>query len=228
MGKYRVMIVEDDFRVADINKSVVEEVEMFQVVKIAKTASDALKYFNEEVPDLLVVDIYLPDFNGIELIRRIRKNDYPVDIILITAAHDPDTIENSMRYGVFDYIITPFDFSRFRQALENYHKYRQEIKSSGEYDQEKINKIISHNVIARSGGKRDLPKGITGFTMEKVRSGISDCLSSFAIEDVIERTRLSKITVRRYLEYMADTGVLEKTYRHRKKGRPTVIYTRKK
>ena len=225
MESFRVMIVEDDFRVADINKSVTEDVDGYKVVKIAKTASEALSFIENELPDLIIVDIYLPDLNGMELIKKIRNYEYPVDFILITAAHDASTIENSMRYGVFDYIIKPFAFSRFKEALENYKKYRLTISNSGEYDQDKINRIISHNSAA--SGSAEMPKGITMFTLEKIEEAVSSCFTSFTIEEVIQKMKLSKITVRRYLEYMSESGLLIKTYEHKKAGRPVIIYTKK-
>ena len=224
MVNYKVLIVEDDFMVADINKSVTEEVEGFEVVKIAKTAGDALSFIKKAGPDLAIVDIYLPDFSGIELIKKIRKNDYPVDVILLTAAHDSDTVENSMRYGAFDYIIKPYAFSRFKEALENYKIYKLNINSSKEYNQEKINNLIAHNSL--SSGRGNLPKGITLYTLEIIKTAVSECLTSFTIEDVIDKTKLSKITARRYLEYLTDAGFIRKTYEHKKTGRPAVIYTK--
>ncbi len=226
MDMFKVLIVEDDFRVADINKSVTESVEGFSVVGIAKTATEALEFIKSGTPDLAIVDIYLPDFSGMELIKKVRHNGYPVDMILITAAHDAATLENSMRYGVFDYIIKPFAFSRFREALSNYKIYHKRISGSGEYDQDEINGIMSHNM--REAGRNKLPKGITAFTMDKIVSAINENPVSFTIDDVVKRIKLSKITVRRYLEFMAEAGSLKKTFEYKKKGRPVVIYERKK
>lgn len=225
MENFNVLIVEDDFRVADINKSVTEAVEGFKVVKIAYTAGEAFSFISENSPDLIIVDIYLPDYNGIELIKKIRKHEYPVDIILITAAHDSETVENSMRYGVFDYIIKPFDFSRFKESLENYKSYKSSISSASDYDQNKINVFISHNTFSSVTG--DLPKGITTFTLDKIESAVNNIPDLFTIDDIMREINLSKITVRRYLEFLNEIGTLKKTYKHKKIGRPTILYSKK-
>jgi len=225
MNNYNVLIVEDDFRVADINKSIVERVDGFNVVGIAKTATEALSFIEKTLPDLLLVDIYLPDFNGMELIKKIRKTESPVDIILITAAIDSGTVENSMRYGVFDYIIKPFDISRFTESLNNYKKYRSSITNSTEYDQSKINDLISYK--KNDSEIEKLPKGITAFTLEKVTSALDESFSTFTIDDIILKVGLSKITVRRYLEFLFETGKLKKSYEYKKIGRPTTIYSKK-
>ena len=225
MKNFEVVIVEDDFRVADINRSVTEQVKGFKVVKIAYTAAEALSYVSEKCPDLMIIDIYLPDFNGIELIKKLRKKEYPVDFILITAAHDPETVENSMRYGVFDYIIKPFVFTRFKESLENYRRYNSSILSSEDCDQNKIDKFISHN--KNFSDIKELPKGITDFTLNKVNSAINNVPDSFTIDNIISEIDLSKITVRRYLEFLRETGVLKKTFKHKKIGRPTILYSKK-
>lgn len=224
MVDFKVLIVEDDFRVAEINKSITEDVEGFKVVKVSYTASDALSYIDSNLPDLIIVDIYLPDYSGIELIKKIRANEYPVDIILITAANDAGTIENSMRYGVFDYIMKPFAFSRFKEALENFKTYHSSLSNSSEYDQERINEFLSHNTMTAD---RDLlPKGITSFTLEIVESSVKRISSDFTMDDILEEMSLSKITVRRYLEFLIESGKLKKSYKHKKIGRPTIVYSK--
>lgn len=225
MKKYNVLIVEDDFRVADINKSVVEQVDGFHVVTIAKSATEAFSFISGNHLDLILVDIYLPDYSGIELLKKIRKNEIPVDVILITAAVDADTIENSMRYGVFDYIIKPFIFSRFIESLENYKEYHSSITGSVKYDQNIVNGLISHKQSNVSKGV--LPKGITQHTLLKISTAVNKAHKTFTIDDIILETDLSKITIRRYLGYLEESGQLKKSYEYKKIGRPSIIYSNK-
>jgi response regulator of citrate/malate metabolism len=109
----RVMIIEDDFMVAKVNAKMTDAVEGFKVVKIANSGNEALSYIEKNDVDLIILDIYLPDIPGIEILKSIRGNACPVDFVLITAAQDHETVENSIRYGVFDYIIKPFDVQKY-------------------------------------------------------------------------------------------------------------------
>ena len=224
MKNIKVMIVEDDFMVAEINKNVTEEVQGFIVVKIAKDASEALHYIDSNPLDLIILDIYLPDINGIELLKIIRKKEHPVDFILITAAHDSKTIEQSMRFGVFDYIIKPFDFSRYKNSLINYKKFNYSIKQNEDYSQDKLDQMIPHSNM--NNGKEDLPKGITNHTLGKIKSAVDSCGSAFIIDDIMEKLSFSRITVRRYLEFMVESSSMKKSCKYKKVGRPTIIYTK--
>ena len=224
MKNIRVMIVEDDFMVADINKNVTEDVQGFTVVKIAKDASDALHYIDSNPLDLIILDIYLPDIHGIELLKIIRKKEHPVDFILITAAHDSKTIEQSMRFGAFDYIIKPFDFSRYKKSLLNYKKFKYSIKQNENYSQGELDKLAPYS--NRNNGKEDLPKGITNHTLGKVKSAVDSCGTTFTIDDIMEKLSFSRITIRRYLEFMVENSSIDKSYEYKKVGRPTIIFSK--
>ncbi|WP_319559610.1 response regulator [Marispirochaeta sp.] len=223
MKSIKTMIVEDDFKVAEINKSFTEEVRSFVVEKIAKNAVEALSYLEKSSVDLIVLDIYLPDMHGTELLKIIRKKEFAADIILITAAHDAETVECSMRYGIFDYIVKPFAFSRFKDALEKYRDYKHSLNENRNYNQEKINEFVAYNQHSDSGNK--LPKGITQYTLDRIVEAVDSLNPSFSIEDVISRVSFSKITVRRYLEYLHEKGLISKSFEYQKVGRPLVVYS---
>ncbi|WP_319475581.1 response regulator [Marispirochaeta aestuarii] len=223
MKNIRTMIVEDDFKVAEINKEFAEEVNGFSVEKIAKDAAEALTYLENNPIDLIILDIYLPDMHGTELLKIVRKHEYAADIILITAAHDAETVECSMRYGIFDYIVKPFAFTRFRDALEQYRDYKDSLNENRHYNQEKINEFVAYNQHPDSMEK--LPKGITRYTLDRIIKALDSLHTSFTIEDVISRVSLSKITVRRYLEYLHERGLVSKDFEYRKVGRPLVVYS---
>jgi response regulator of citrate/malate metabolism len=223
MNSIRTMIVEDDFKVAEINKEFTEEVSGFIVEKIAKDAAEALVYLQDNPVDLVILDIYLPDMHGTELLKIVRKEEYAADIILITAAHDAETVECSMRYGIFDYIVKPFAFTRFKDALEKYRDYKESLHENRHYNQEKINEFVAYNQHSDSIDK--LPKGITRYTLDRIIEALASLHTSFTIEDVVNRVSLSKITVRRYLEYLHEKGLISKGLEYRKVGRPLVVYS---
>ncbi len=225
METIKVMIVEDDFMVARINRKFTEAVSGFEIVKVALNGQDACSFLKDGLVDLIILDVYLPDISGIELIKRIRAGDYPVDFILITAAHDHDTVANSIRFGVFDYIIKPFEFSRFEESLLRYRKLKSTIGTSAEFDQDKLNELL-----AGKASKEDpsaLPKGISRQTLRLVEDAVASLRSPFSLDDATRRLSFSRITARRYLDYLVDQGRLIKSFEYKKIGRPTLIYSRK-
>ncbi len=221
----KVMIVEDDFMVAKINAKMTEAVEGFKVVKIVNTGNEALSYLEKNNVDLIILDIYLPDIPGIEVLKNIRGKNYPVDFVLITAAQDHETVENSIRFGVFDYIIKPFDVQRYKKSLLNYKNMKSSIGAYRSFSQEKLDELTSYKAF----GKRvqQLPKGITRHTLSQMEDAINSFERSFTIDDVMKKLSFSKITSRRYLEFLCESGRLEKYFEYKKIGRPTLIYSRK-
>lgn len=226
MNSIRTVIIEDDFKVAEINKGFTEQVEGFEVVSLSRSAAEALSYLESNEAELLILDIYLPDMNGTELLKEVRKKEYPVDIIAITAAHDSRTIECSLRYGVFDFVIKPFAFDRYRDSLLKYRDYRESLVKKTEYDQQKVNELTSYQQDGTSS-EEVLPKGITRYTLDRIRSVVDSLHHVFTLEEVIGRISFSKITARRYLEYLCESGVLSKSFKYQKVGRPVVVYSKK-
>ena len=224
MDPIRVMIVEDDFMVAKINRDLTHQVSGFRVVKIAGTAKEAFEALKKEPVDLIVLDVYLPDRSGVELLKSFRRGGFPVDVVMITAAHDAPTLEESMRYGIFDYIIKPFSFDRYKACLVNYRKQKGVISHQKNLNQEKVDEVTGfRDVFTFRGG---LPKGIQEQTLQSVHEAIEKLGPCFSIDDLLRVLPLSRATNRRYLEFLTVTGDLEKSLAYRKVGRPTVLYSR--
>jgi response regulator of citrate/malate metabolism len=223
MEAIKVLIVEDDFMVAEINRSFTERVEGFRVVKVASTGKEALSFLEENPVDLVVLDVYLPDVHGIELLKALRKDEYPVDFILITAAHDSRAIEESMRFGIFDFIIKPFDAKRYEESLLGYKARRESLGSGVSLSQEAVDQALA--LQARQRPAAGTGKGINPRTMMKVEEAVSALGSGFGIDDISERLALSRITAHRYLECLVQAGRLEKEFEYKKVGRPTALYS---
>jgi response regulator of citrate/malate metabolism len=226
MDPIRVMIVEDDFMVARINRDLTHQISGFKVVNVASTAQEALDSLMQEPVDLIVLDVYLPDRTGVELLKTLRQEGHPVDVVMITAAHDAPTVEESIRYGIFDYIIKPFSFDRYKACLVNYRKQKAAISLQKILSQERVNEFTGFRDMAPSRG--GLPKGIKEQTLRRIEDAIGKMGRCFSIDDLLQVLPLSRATNRRYLEFLADTGVLEKSLAYRKIGRPTVQYTKTK
>lgn len=222
METIRVMIVEDDFMVADLNRQVVERTEGFSVVAVARNGQEALDAFARETIHLVILDVYLPDIQGLDLLKEARRRELKTDFILITAAHDARTVEESMRFGVYDYIIKPFDFARFVEALSEYRTRRSALAESGFLDQGKLDKVLEKKAAPRAPG--ELPKGIAPQTLEKVEAFLASAAAEVVPADLVAALRLSRITAHRYLEFLAETGRLRKELKYQKVGRPAVLY----
>lgn len=224
MDPIRVMIVEDDCMVAKINRDLTHQISGFKVVQVAGTAREAIEVLEKEPVDLIILDVYLPDRTGVELLKSFRHGDHPVDVVMITAAHDAPTVEECMRYGIFDYIIKPFPFDRYKACLMNYRKQRAAISCQKILNQERVNEFTGFREVSPSRG--GLPKGIQEQTLRRVEEAIGKLGPSFSIEELIEALPLSRATNRRYLEFLTDRGTLEKSFAYRKLGRPTVRYAK--
>ena len=133
----RTLIVDDDVRVADIHKGYVERVEGFSVAGVANRGTEALRKILEEAPDLVLLDIYLPDLGGLEVCRRLRAANNLVDVIAVTAARDLDTVKGAVGLGVAQYLVKPFTFATFRDKLERYAAYRKLAERTTEADQDR-------------------------------------------------------------------------------------------
>lgn len=224
MESIRVLIVEDDPMVANINRQFTEKIEPFKVVGICAAEGDAIARIKEMKPDLILLDLFLPSGNGLSLLKKIRKYSIPTDIILVTAAKDTATIQETLRYGAVDYLIKPFNFERMQQALLNYLNFRQLINGNSNISQDEFDQ---YNYPYEAGGMNtlsSLPKGVHFFTLKQLIKYLEMQINSLPCQQIADDLNLSKITAWRYLEYLADKGKVEVSLEYGAIGRPTKHY----
>lgn len=133
-----VLIVEDDPMVRELNKRYLSQVEGFQLKGIAASFQEALTFLREEHIDLILLDIYMPGRNGVELLTEIRRQNQAVDVIVISAASEMDVVQKTLRYGAVDYLIKPFEFERFQSALIDYKRKQQLYASNRNISQKEL------------------------------------------------------------------------------------------
>jgi two-component system, CitB family, response regulator MalR len=225
----RVLIVEDDPMVAEFNKRYLQEVKGFRLAGIVHTVKDAIEYLKRERVELILLDVYMPGANGLELLRFIREENIATDVILITAASDKEKIQTALRYGTVDYLIKPFEFERFNQALMQYQeKYHFFAKNSVVTQEDLDERILSMDSKQTGGALSSLPKGLTSSTLQAVMNVIQAKGSSpFSTDDIAESTYISRVSVRKYLKFLTDLGVLEESLTYGI-GRPVYFYQLKK
>lgn len=217
----RTFVIDDDFMSASIHRSYVERIAGFEVVGVAHTGAEALRGVTRVRPDLVLLDIYLPDMSGLEVIRRLRLEDEPVDVIAVTAAKDVKTLRAAMQGGVVHYIVKPFLFETFRDRLERYAALTQRLERIGEASQGDVDELFS---LLRVEGRTRLPKGISAPTLRLVVAAARELSVEVSSVDVAERAGISRGTARRYLEYLESLGSVELTLRYGATGRPEHLY----
>ncbi|SDI55221.1 response regulator [Natribacillus halophilus] len=226
---YKVLIVEDDFRVADINRQFVEKMQGFTAFGIAKTGEETMEQLNnsQTLPDLILLDVYIPDVEGLELLWTIRNHYHEVDVIMMTAAKEVSIIEESMRGGAFDYIVKPVEFERFAWTLERYDRQRQLLNDKEEMDQADIDRLIgsADGKQATKPSNYELPKGIDEITL----NNIEDILKKTKDQGITaatlgEKIGASRSTARRYLEYLVSINAVKTELKYGDVGRPERRY----
>src|SRR6202165_2368 len=162
----RTLVVDDDFRVAELHCAYVGRVTGFTVVGRAHTGEQALRSVDRLRPDLVLLDIYLPDISGLEVLGRLREDDHPpVDVISITAAREVESLRTAMRGGVVHYLIKPFLFATFEEKLLSYAAAHARMRQTGEAEKTAVAGIFG----ARRGARREpLPKGLSDSTLDLI------------------------------------------------------------
>lgn len=218
----RTLIVEDDFRVADLHCAYVERVPGFSVAGRAHTGQAALEAVDHIRPDLVLLDVYLPDMSGLEVLQRLREDDHPaVDVIAITAAREVDSLRAAMRGGVIHYLIKPFLFQAFEEKLLSYASARERMTRIGKAEQSDVDRIFS---ALRSASNEPLPKGLSDTTLDLIVQVLGKSQSGLTATAVAEAAGVSRVTARRYLDHMCQLGRAEVTMRYGGPGRPEHRY----
>lgn len=220
----KVLIAEDDPRIALLHQSMVEKVEGFEVISIANTIAELKEYLLLMKPELLLLDVYFPDGNGIDFLGWMRSNALTTDVILITAAKEMASLEKSLRYGVFDYLIKPIMFYRFSASLEKYHAYKRNVITKEELSQTKVDEFFSKTVQTAKPLHVGLPKGVDGITLEKILGTLHQHEIFFSASEVADLLGINRTTARRYLEYLVSTSKVEVDSLYGTVGRPERKY----
>ncbi len=222
----RVLIVEDDPMVAEINKRYLEEIAGFALVGVAHSVNDALTYIDNEEIDLVLLDVYMPGKNGIELLTYIREEEKSIDVILITAASDVEKVQTALRFGVVDYLIKPFEFDRFKAAISSYREQFMLLHNQRHVNQKDIDEMLLSKEAKPAAGApvHSLPKGLTKTTLQIVVSAIEEMgKTPFSTETIAEKTEISRVSIGKYLKFLKEIKVLEETITCGI-GRPVSLY----
>jgi two-component system CitB family response regulator len=217
-----VLVVDDDFMVARVHRGFVERVPGFRVVGEAHTGAGALDAATRLRPDLVLLDIYLPDMTGLDVLQALRsREDQNVDVIAVTAAREVETIHAAMLGGVAQYLVKPFGFAALRERLEQYAAARQSLERMAEPGQDDVDRVFRLMRGASAAATRaPLPKGLSQQTCDLVTQVLQEADGDLSAREAAERAGLSRVSARRYLEHLVETGLARRQLRYGAAGRP--------
>jgi CitB family two-component system response regulator MalR len=218
-----VLIVEDDPMVVKFNKYYLEQIDGFNLKGVASSAEEAFKVLKKEKIDLILLDIYMPGIDGLQLLAELRKMDKTIDVIVISAAKDSLSIKKAIQYGATDYLIKPFEFQRFSSAICAYRDREKFIKNQEFLSQEQLD---NHFLYKEQGSDIiEFPKGLTKHTLKLVQDSILKMNeTAFSTEELAAILGISRVSIRKYLNFLEETGSIKKEIIYGSLGRPTYKY----
>ncbi|GAA1032169.1 response regulator [Virgisporangium ochraceum] len=219
----RVLVVEDEPLLAEAHRVYTERLPGFTVVDVALTARDAFAVLRTGSVDLVLLDLNLPDRHGLEICRALRAAGSGVDVLAVTSARDLTVIRAAVALGVTQYLLKPFTFAAFRDKLDRYAQYRSQVSGTGEVAaQHEVDRVFA---TLRATPATSLPKGLDATTLDLVLAALRTAEpDGMSAAEVADRTGASRVTARRYLEYLAETQMVVRAPRYRGPGRPEVEY----
>ena len=221
-----VLIVDDDFMVAKVHAGFVAALDGFEVVGTASTGAAALEEVQRLQPDLVLLDVYLPDMTGLEVLRRLRRLGSGADVIVISAARDVDSIREALHGGVLNYLVKPFDRRTFEARLRNYAALRSELAELDEAGQGDVDRLFGTARGVASRQPVSTPKGIAPETLALVRETLLAAgEGGLSATECSERTGLARVSARRYLEQLVSLGEADVRQRYGSAGRPERRFT---
>ena len=216
-----VLVVDDDFRVARIHSAFVDRVEGFRTVGSAGTGREALEQARQLQPDLILLDLYLPDIFGLDLLNQLRVAGVESDAIVISAANEFETVERALGLGVANYLLKPFTFHDLANRLNEYRAQRRRRPRPPVEDQAEVDRIFGRSGTGRSAA---MPKGLSPETAELILGSLS--AEPRSAQECADAAGISRVSARRYLELYVQQGKAQVSLRYGSRGRPERRYTR--
>lgn len=216
----KVLVVEDDPLAADAHALYVSRVPGFAVAGVVHSRNDASQFLKRTAVDLLLLDLYLPDGHGLQLVRSLRSAGHGADVIAVTSARDLAVVREGVSLGVVQYVLKPFTFATLRDRLGRYAEFRAAVgEASG---QEEVDRALA---VLRAPQSAALPKGLSVDTLntvtEALRKADAEGVSAGAVAEAVGASR---ITARRYLEYLVESGRAARAPQYGQVGRPELLY----
>lgn len=216
----KVLIVEDDPMVAFINKHYLDKIGNIKTVGPVSTEEEIISIIETEKIDLVLLDVFLPEKNGLEILKNLRKNKYLVDVIIISAANSPSELREAFACGIVDYLIKPFQFERFEDAINKYKFKMNLLNGESELNQKDVDSLYSNSKIS------ELPKGLNRLTLERVVSFLKNNSNVvWTLREIASEMNLSNVTIKKYMDYLENMGEIQVEVAYGNIGRPEYKYS---
>jgi response regulator of citrate/malate metabolism len=212
------LVVEDEQLASEAHVAYLERLPAFTLAGVARTAQEALAALRDSRVDLVLLDVNLPDGNGLDVVRRMRAAGHAADVIAVTANRDLAAVRRAVHLGVVGYLLKPFGAANFTAKLEQYAAFRRTLTETEVESQADVDRLLTGMV-----HRERLPAGLSAETLDAVVRLLTE--SARSATEVADATGVSRVTARRYLEHLADTGAVRRAPRYGGTGRPTVEYT---
>ena len=220
----RVLVVEDEPLAAEAHASYTNRVDGFEVAAVTRSAGEAMRQLAADPSiDLVLLDMHLPDGHGLGLLQRLRAAGHLCDVIAVTSARDAEVVRHAVAQGVVLYLLKPFSFATFRTKLEQYAEYRSRLADAAtDVVQDDVDRLIG--ALRSRGSAAPLPKGMSAESLRQVTDALRAGDAALSATEVATAIGASRVTARRYLEHLADEGIVERSPRYGGSGRPEVEY----
>ncbi|MEV1173291.1 response regulator [Nonomuraea sp. NPDC049784] len=216
-ARISVLVVEDEEITAEANRIYVERIPGFEVAGVVRTGGEALRFLRRKPVDLVLLDLYLPDMHGLEVCRAIRAGGIMCDVIAVTSARDLAMVRSAVSLGISQYLLKPFTYATLVEKLTRYAKFKEEAGVAvGQSDVDRV--------LGTLRGSSELPKGMARDTLDTVAAKLRASPEGMAAQAVADAIGVSRVTARRYLEYLVELGVAARIPQYGGVGRPELLY----
>ncbi|TDE46223.1 response regulator [Nonomuraea mesophila] len=212
-----VLVVEDEQITAEANRVYVGRVPGFEVAGVARSGGEALRFLRGRPVDLVLLDLYLPDMHGLEVVRAVCAGGLLCDVIAVTSARDLAMVRSAVSLGISQYLLKPFTYATLLEKLTRYARFKDEAGLAvGQGDVDRV--------LGTLRGSSELPKGLARDTLDAVAARLRGEPDGMAAQAVADAVGVSRVTARRYLEHLVELGVAERAPRYGGVGRPELLY----
>lgn len=223
MSEIGVLIVEDEPVTADAHQAYVERIPGFVVRGVARDGAGAIRQLGNPASgvDLVLLDMHLPDLHGLDVVRAMRAAGHRADVIAVTSARDLEVVRAAVSQGIVQYLLKPFTFAALREKLERYAAYRQQLAGDVAISQHEVDRVLA---TLRGSDSGSLPKGMSPQSLDAVVMVLRPSSEGLSATEVAGVLGASRVTARRYLEFLADSALVVRRSRYGSAGRPEVEY----
>jgi len=225
---YSVVIVEDENEVASLLAEYLQRGDDIRVTAVVGDLAGGRALLERYQPDLLLLDIYLPDGSGLDLLAELRAAGHSCEVMMITAASEVASLERALQLGAFDFLVKPVLLQRLDRALNTFLQRQRRLRGAPAVTQSVADAMFSRegeSAETAAPGHPRLPKGIDALTLNRVRDVLAESPRDFlSAQEIGQRAGVSRSTARRYLEYLLTRHELEADQAYGSIGRPERRY----